>query len=269
MSFTVQFLELALLAGILGLDATAMMQSLVSRPLVAGGLAGWILGDMGAGLATGSLVELLWMGGVPVGSLVPPDGTLAAIFAASAGILLPRWVPGVDVFSAASLGLLAAVPVGSISAKAEIQQRRLSDRLSRFAEASIAAHHWRGLTLAVLGGLGLAFGRSVVAALLVLCLGLPAMALLLQELPSDAMQALHWGYWLAWLLGLAVAADYFWERRSLKYLGLALLSVAVMGSRPGVTRGHLLAFALGISLLAGLWRWSRAWIEAHEEGSQA
>lgn len=267
MTFSHHLIELALLAGVLGLDATAMLQTMVSRPLVAGGLAGWVLGDPGAGLATGSLVELLWMGGVPVGSLVPPDGTLAAIFAAAASVLLPRWVPGIEPFAAASLGLLAAVPVGSLGAKAEIQQRRLSDRLSRFAEVSVQAHRWEGLTLALLGGLGLAFLRSCSTALVVLGVGLPALALLLERLPADAVQALHWGYWLAWLLGLAVAADYFWERRSLKYLGFALLSVAVMGSRPGVTRGHLLSFALGLAVLAGLGRMRRAWQEAHEDAA--
>lgn len=264
-----QILLLSLLAAVLGLDATAVLQSLVSRPLVAGGLAGWVLGDLGSGLATGSLVELLWMGGVPVGSLVPPDGTLAAIFAASAGVLLPRWVPQVDPFAAASLGLLAAVPVGSLGARAEIVQRRLCDRLSRYAEASVSRQHWQGLALAILGGLGLAFLRSLLAALLTLGLGLPALAQLLQQLPGDALMALRWGYWLGWLLGLAVAADYFWERRSLKYLGLALLSVAVLGSRPGVSRVQVLAFALGLSLVAGLWRWRRAWQQAHEEGTGA
>jgi mannose/fructose/N-acetylgalactosamine-specific phosphotransferase system component IIC len=255
-----QIFLLSLLAGVLGLDATAMLQTLVSRPLVAGGLAGWALGDIGSGLATGSLVELLWMGGVPVGSLVPPDGTLAAIFAAAAGVLLPRWVPNVDPFAAASLGLLAAVPVGSMGSRAEIVQRRLTDRLSRYAEASVSAQHWQGLAWAMAGGLALAFLRSVLAALLVLGLGLPALAELLQHLPADAMTALRWGYWLGWLLGLAVAADYFWERRSLKYLGLALVSVAVIGSRPGVSREQVLAFALGLSFVAGLWRWRRAWL---------
>ena len=107
-----QVLKLSFLAGLLGVDATAALQSLVSRPLVAGGLAGWVLGDVGTGLATGSLVELLWMGGVPVGSLVPPDGTRASIFAASAAVLMPQWIPGTDPLAAASLGLLAAVPVG-------------------------------------------------------------------------------------------------------------------------------------------------------------
>ncbi len=264
MPFVSQIFQLAAMAGVLGIDATAAFQMLLSRPLVAGGVAGWLLGDMGAGLATGSLVELLWMGGVPVGSLVPPDGTLAAIFAASAAVLLPQWSPGVDPLAAASLGLLAAVPVGSLGAKAEILQRRLSDRLGRRAEAELAAGKLNAIVVALLGGLALAFSRSFLAALLVLGLGLPALAQLLSQLPHDAVQALRWGYWLAWLLGLAVAADYFWERRSLKYLGLALLLVALVGAREGVSQMQLLGLALGLALVGGLARWRKAWLESQE-----
>jgi PTS system mannose-specific IIC component len=266
MPFILQIFQLAVLAGVLGIDATAALQVLLSRPMVAGGLTGMLLGDSGAGLATGSLVELLWMGGVPVGSVVPPDGTLASIFAAAAAVLLPQWLPGIDPLAAASLGLLVAVPVGSLGAKIEIMQRRITDKLCRWAEAELAQGRGNALGLAMLGGLGLSFGRSFLATVLVLTVGLPALAQLLSQLPHDGLQALHWGYWLAWLLGLAVAADYFWERRSLKYLGAALILVAVAGSRPGIGQVQLLGLALGLALLGGLWRWRGAWLESQEGG---
>jgi mannose/fructose/N-acetylgalactosamine-specific phosphotransferase system component IIC len=265
MQFFTQVLELSLAAGVLGVDATAAFQVMASRPMVAGGVAGWLVGDLGTGLATGSLVELLWMGGVPVGSLVPPDGTVAAVFAAAASVLLPRWSPGLDPLAGASLGLLAAVPVGALGARTEIIQRRLCDRLSRRAEAGVAAGRKHEVIQALMGGLALAFARAFLAAALALGLGIPALALLTGHLPLEALQALHWGYWLGWLLGLAVAADYFWERRSLKYLGIMMLGVAVVGSRPGVSQVQLLALALGVALLGGLWRWRRAWIESQED----
>ena len=266
MSFVEQIFALALAAGILGLDATAALQTMASRPLVAGGLAGYLLGDFGSGLAAGSLVELLWMGGVPVGSLVPPDGTSAALFAAAVTIFLPRWVPGPDPMAAASLALLAAVPVGSLGAKAEILQRRLCDHLSRSAEKGIAAGRAHAVILALAGGILLAFSRSFFVVLLALGLGVPALAQLFSQLPADAIQALHWGYWLAWLLGLAVAGNYFWERRSLKYLGLVLVAMAVTGSRPGVSQAQLFSAALITALVGGLWRWRRAWLASQEDG---
>jgi hypothetical protein len=65
---------------------------------------------------------------------------------------------------------------------------------------------------------------------------------------------------------LAVAVDYFWDRRSLKYLGVALILVALTGSRPGVGQMQLLSLVLGVALLGGLWRWRRAWLESQEGG---
>jgi PTS system mannose-specific IIC component len=268
MLFYQQILLLSAAAGLLGMDATAALQIMVSRPLVAGGVAGLLLGDSGTGLAAGSLVELLWMGGVPVGSLVPPDGTLAAFFAASAAVLLPRWMPDASQLSyvaAGSLGLLAAVPVAALGAKAEIFQRMLTDRLARRAEASVAQGRTRGIALALLGGLVLAFSRSFIMTALMVGLGVPALALLYGHLPSHALIALRWGYWLAWLLGLAVAADYFWERRSLKYLGLSAVALAAAGSRPEVSQVQLLALALGLAFLGGWWRWRRSQDESHQE----
>jgi mannose/fructose/N-acetylgalactosamine-specific phosphotransferase system component IIC len=267
MPFILQILKLSVLAGALGVDATAAFQILLSRPLVAGGLAGWLLGDLGSGLAVGSLVELLWMGGVPVGSVVPPDGTSAAIFAAAASVLLPQWLPGVNPLAAASLGLLVAVPVGSFGAKVEILQRRLTDRLCRWAEARLAEGQTSGIGWALLGGLALGFGRSFLTAGVVLALGLPALAQLLSHLPADVSKALEWGYWLAWLLGLAVGVDYFWERRSLKYLGVMMVLTAFAGARLGFSQLQLLGLALALSLAAGLWRWRRAWLESQEGGA--
>jgi PTS system mannose-specific IIC component len=259
------FLKLGLLAGFLGLDSTGALQLMLSRPLVAGGLAGWLLGDLGTGLAVGSLVELLWMGGVPIGSLVPPDGTQAAIFAAAAAVTLPGWLPACDGTAASSLGLLLAVPVGSFGAKAEILQRHWINRLSRHAEEQAGAGRWSGVGLALLGGLALAWLRGTLAMLLVLALGLGGLWLLLLALPPEAFRALQWGFWLAWLLGLAVAIDYFWDRRGLKALVLVLVAVAVAGSRPGVSQLQLLAAGLGLALLGGCWAWRRSWLLSRQE----
>src|SRR5580700_8204669 len=77
---------LSAIAGLLGLDSTGAVQVMVSRPLVVGGVFGCILGHPGAGLAAGSLVEMLCMAGLPVGSLVPPDGVAAAAMASAVAV---------------------------------------------------------------------------------------------------------------------------------------------------------------------------------------
>ena len=48
----------ALLGGVLALDGTSVGQFMLSRPVVAGALTGWMLGDPALGLLIGTLLEL-------------------------------------------------------------------------------------------------------------------------------------------------------------------------------------------------------------------
>jgi mannose/fructose/N-acetylgalactosamine-specific phosphotransferase system component IIC len=255
-----QILIISALSGLLGLDATAALQVMVSRPLVVGGVVGWLMGDVATGLTVGSLVEMLWIGGVPVGSLVPPDGTQAATFAAVAVIRLKAAsaFPGAAE-AAGALGVIAAVAVGGLGARAEIIQRRMMAGLSRLAEREVDAGDPAALGRILLGALGLAWLRGALVCAASLAVGLPLLGSLLGHLPSEAVKALDWCFWLFWLLGLAVVADHFWERRALKHVAVGALGLAVLGSSAvRLSQASLLLAAVALAHLAGVWRWMRA-----------
>jgi mannose/fructose/N-acetylgalactosamine-specific phosphotransferase system component IIC len=186
---------------------------MVSRPLVVGGIVGAVLGELSVGLTVGGLIELLWAGGVPVGSLVPPDGTVAAGVAAAVAVGLAHASEHEGAsFAAVSLGVLLAQPAGYIGARTEIAQRHLADAFSRRADRMAEDGSLQGVGALLLAALGLAWLRGVVAMGLSLLLLYPAASWMLTHFPADAVQALHWSFWLFWLLGLAVAADHFWDR---------------------------------------------------------
>jgi PTS system mannose-specific IIC component len=75
----INLLLASLVAVICGLDRTAAFQLMLSRPIVAGPLTGLVLGEPLIGLQAGMLVELLWLGRLPVGASIPPDDTQIAI----------------------------------------------------------------------------------------------------------------------------------------------------------------------------------------------
>ncbi len=83
------FPSLVFLGGLLALDATSVGQFMVSRPLVAGTLTGWSLGDPALGLELGAIFELFHLAGVPAGgSRIPetgPASVVAVAVALSAG----------------------------------------------------------------------------------------------------------------------------------------------------------------------------------------
>lgn len=62
-------------------DASAFLQILVSQPLVAAGLAGWIVGSPALGLGVGLLLQLLSMRALPLGGTVIPVSGPAAVVA--------------------------------------------------------------------------------------------------------------------------------------------------------------------------------------------
>ncbi len=84
----VKILEVALIAGIIGLDRLAVGQFMVSQPIVAAPLVGWLCGSFHTGLLVGVVFELFWLRGLPVGGHVPKNDTLAAILIVAL-VLLP------------------------------------------------------------------------------------------------------------------------------------------------------------------------------------
>ena len=73
------WLTLALLGGVVGLDATSFPQAMLSRPLIAATLAGWAFGRPGAGLLLGALIEMFSLVILPFGAArYPESGTAAA-----------------------------------------------------------------------------------------------------------------------------------------------------------------------------------------------
>lgn len=76
----------SLLGGLLALDATSVGQFMASRPLVAGALTGWLVGEPTAGIAVGAILELYLLVSFPTGGSRFPEGSTATVVAvASAG----------------------------------------------------------------------------------------------------------------------------------------------------------------------------------------
>jgi mannose/fructose/N-acetylgalactosamine-specific phosphotransferase system component IIC len=74
-------LGISAVGGILGLDRTAAGQFMISQPIVAGPVTGWMLGDPTAGIVIGAVLELIWLLDLPVGTFVPADATIGTVSA--------------------------------------------------------------------------------------------------------------------------------------------------------------------------------------------
>lgn len=88
------------------LDLVSVPQVMIARPVVAGAVAGFLVGDMEAGLRVGVLFELFALDVLPIGAVRYPDYGPATVAATALAAGAP-WELGLGI--SAGLGLLLAV----------------------------------------------------------------------------------------------------------------------------------------------------------------
>ena len=112
------------LGGILSLDGVSVPQSMISRPFVSATIGGALLGNAGAGMLVGALLELLTMRHPPFGAAKYPDTGPAGLVAGGAFS-----ATGGASIEALVVALLSGWVVGWMGAYTGYARRKLNERL--------------------------------------------------------------------------------------------------------------------------------------------
>ena len=131
---------------ITALDLVSVPQGLLSRPLVVGTVAGWLAGDLEAGLRVGVLFECFALDVLPIGAVRYPDYGPATVVAAALAAGAP-WEFGLGV--GAALGLVLSI-IGGWSMQVV---RRWNARAIQQRSAALAAGEGSAIRLLQYGGL--------------------------------------------------------------------------------------------------------------------
>jgi PTS system mannose-specific IIC component len=210
---------------LVGVDLVSLPQMMIARPLVAGTIAGAILGDIPTGLKLGVVFELLQYDILPVGAVRYPEygpATVAAVATAhaSAGVL------------GLGLGALVGLVTGLIGGLSINLLRRVNSRIVHAAAALLESGDPGALVRVHIGGLA----RDGLRAALVTVAGL-VLAWLARPLLANALTVRG-----AVLLAVAAVAT--------------ALAAGAAGTLRLVGRGPNLAWfaaGLGGGLVAALW----------------
>jgi mannose/fructose/N-acetylgalactosamine-specific phosphotransferase system component IIC len=162
-----QTLGLLTVGTVAGLDLVSGPQVLLARPIVAGTLAGLVLGDATSGLLVGGILELYALEVLPVGASRYPDhgpGTVGAV-----------WLAVQTGTSAAAFGVLLALLIAEIGGHTLIALRRWNGRALVRANPALERGDIRAAAGLQLGGAFRDMARS--ALLTALALGLAALSL--------------------------------------------------------------------------------------------
>lgn len=146
---------------ICGLDRVAMLQIMISRPIVAAPLTALVLGEPMVGLQIGVMVELLWLARLPVGAAVPPDDTQVAVAASALAVILGHSL-GSSGVELSLICLMVAIPLGKIGQLFERLARQYNGRLARRVDDALdegsflvaELQHLRGLMSFSLAAVG-------------------------------------------------------------------------------------------------------------------
>lgn len=124
----VEWALLALLGAALALDQWPAVHSMASRPVVAGMLAGWILGAPAEGALWGAVFEIAFLGVLPVGAARVSDAALGAL----AGTVVAVVGRTEDLYPAA-LAVAVAFAAAQLGGMVDRFQRRANGRLAEWA----------------------------------------------------------------------------------------------------------------------------------------
>lgn len=192
----------ALVGGLIGLDQTAVGQFMISQPIVAGPLTGWLLGDPVTGLIIGAVLEPLWVLDMPIGSFVPADATISAVSATAIAALSSSGGAQLPVIGISILLTTAMTPV---TMKANNIIRHWNSRLADAFMTGPTSDTGRGLALAHFSGLPVFFMKSFVLYLVFLPMGIAAI-FVFRQLPEQFHQAMSLFVKLLPLVGMALVA---------------------------------------------------------------
>jgi PTS system mannose-specific IIC component len=237
-------LGIAIIGGLIGLDRTAVGQFMLSEPIVAAPLTGWILDDPVAGIIIGVVLELVWVLDMPIGAFVPADATISAVSATAIAALGTTGNAPLPLIGFCLILTTAMVPA---TMRADGIARNWNSRLADSVMNATGPDIGRRLKRAHLSGLPVFFMKSFVLYLLFLPLGLTA-AYAFNHLPEQIHRAMSLFVKLLPLLGIALVV----RKLSLKTVDVYLLS----GFTVAVLAGLLFhASALIIILLCTIVGW--------------
>ena len=144
----------ALIGGIVDLDSTSAVQTMISQPIVASPLTGLCLGllygdpvnGIVLGLALGSILQLVWIEKLPLGMNVPPDAALASVLSVAIGFIAGNDYLNFNLKEACyTLALVFSVALGLLGRGLDMFVRRLNTSIDSWVNDEIEDNNFKSI----------------------------------------------------------------------------------------------------------------------------
>ncbi|MFC1546776.1 PTS sugar transporter subunit IIC [bacterium] len=197
----------SILGSLISLDITLLNNIMISRPIVAGPVIGYFLGDMKTGIEIGVLFEMLWSDVINVGASVPINLTMLTALVLGSKAMLPHHGNTLTMFI-----IILAIPIVYICRQIDIIMRSINSKVIRLADKHIEDDRLGYFYFSMLYSLGM----FVVVNYILLAIFIPVISKLSKTLffylSLEIIYTLKIAYTLLPILGFAVLFNNFFQK---------------------------------------------------------
>lgn len=134
MTLWIEIAKAAAVGGLIFLDSAAVAQIMISQPIICAPLIGWYLGNWQSGLLIGALLELLWIGKLPIGSHIPPEAPISAMTATMIYVFLQQSASGPIGAFVLAIAICLGILNGFLGGELTIKIRKFNNRFGALAD---------------------------------------------------------------------------------------------------------------------------------------
>lgn len=234
-------LVVALIGGVVDLDSTAVMQCMVSQPVVCAPLTGLILGGiMGdtvagvqLGLTVGVILQLVWIEQLPLGMNVPPDAALASVLSVALGFCAGReYTLFKDREVCHCIAIIVSVGLGLLGRGLDMFVRRLNTYIDSWVNQKIEDNEFDSINIGHLVGGVTTFTKAFIFCFLIAWFGVEPLKYFIQMLNPGHNNGFIVVKGLLPVIGFSVLGSMcFKEKAEIKYFIGAIIAFTILPAK--------------------------------------
>ncbi|MFH1897837.1 MAG: PTS sugar transporter subunit IIC [Candidatus Desantisbacteria bacterium] len=222
---------------LINLDATAIAQTMISRPIVISPLIGAVIGLLNgdvvigasAGVIVGVLLEFFWISLLPLGSSVPPNATISSAVTTAVVCYLCKKAQ-IEPYLITT-GLVYGICCGYVGGRTDTWLRTVNARLVNKAEPFVEKGELSVINRLNLQAIGVSILVNALLCAALILTGIILLPVLIKCFPQEVLSALKSALWLFLLVCMGIALESFVTKKSMFYFGAIWVVAAVIISR--------------------------------------
>lgn len=220
----------SIIGGLIGLDRTAIFQTMISQPIVAAPVMGLLLGNFAYGIAVGIVLQLIWLPSLQIGAAIVCNSTLASVLVTASTIEVSNSLsqPAGSFPSIAAFSLFLSIPLLIIEQKMDIFVRKINVFWVKEAEKLINNGKSSLIGVMNLSGIIFFFVKNFIFLLLSTIIIATVISKSYFFLPVNFIEGFNLFFMLLPLLGIAVVLESVLLKRNYIYFFLGILTTILL-----------------------------------------